>query len=254
MYRHPTMHGVSMVDRPSSLYLAIQKEIEKRITSGEFKPGDKLASEYELAKTYAVSRMTLREALRALEEEGLLSKKHGVGTFVKTTSRRIKSILDVNYGVTEMIRNMGFRPGTKEIKMAEVLADSHMVKALNISEGAKVLTIERVRTADKIPVVYSQDMIPASVLSDTNDINALGESVYDFLETTCHIVLSSSIARLYPTTADRKIAAKLNIKINSPLFHLEQVDTDQVGKPVVYSKEYFVSDYFDFVIYRRPRK
>jgi GntR family transcriptional regulator len=243
-----------MVDRPSSLYLAIQQEIEKRITSGEFKPGDKLPSEYALAKTYAVSRMTLREALRALEEEGLLSKKHGIGTFVKTTSRRIKSILDVNYSVTEMIRNMGFQPGTKEIKITESLADSHVGKMLNTSEGIKILKIERIRTADEIPVVYSHDIIPTSILSNTNDISSLGESVYDFLEATYNIVLSSSIARLYPKKANRRIAARLGIKINSPLFQLEQVDTDQMGKPVVYSKEYFVSDYFDFFIYRKQRK
>ena len=60
----------------------------------------------------------------------------------------------------EMIANMGFRPGTQEFNVDEVIADAHLAKTLNIAEGAKVITIERVRTADKIPVVYSLDMIP----------------------------------------------------------------------------------------------
>jgi GntR family transcriptional regulator len=243
-----------MVQRPSSLYLSVKDEIEESISKGEFKPADKLPSEYKLAKKYGVSRMTLREALRALEEEGLVARKQGAGTFVKASSQRIKSILDINYGVSEMIMNMGFRPGTQEIKMEEVLADSHLAKALNIARGAKIITIERVRSADKIPVVYSLDMIPASILPDIKDIKELGESVYDFLEKKCNVILSSSMARLFPTKAVRKLANKLNIKINSPLFLLEQTDTDQAGRPVMFSREYFVSDYFDFVIYRRRKK
>src|SRR4030042_5808358 len=127
-----------MIDRPSSLYLFVKDEIEELIAKGEFKPGDQLPSEHDLSKKYSVSRMTLREALRALEEEGLVAKKQGAGTFVKATSQRIKSILDVNYGVTEMIKNMGFRPGTKEINVEEAFADSHMVKALNVKEGSKI--------------------------------------------------------------------------------------------------------------------
>ncbi len=62
------------------------------------------------------------------------------------------------------------------------------------------------------------------------------------------------MARLVPTKANRKLATNLNIKVASPLLHLVQVDTDQVGRPVVYSREYFVNDYFDFVIYRKRKK
>ena len=243
-----------MADRPSSLYLFVKDEIEELIAKGEFKFGDQLPSEHDLSRRYRVSRMTLREALRALEEEGLVARKQGTGTFVKASSQRIKSILDVNYGVTEMIKNMGFHPGTKEIKVEEVLADSHMVKALNVKEGSKIITIERVRTADNAPVVYTLDMIPVSVLSNIDDIKELGESVYDFLEKKCNVVLSSNTARLFSTKATRKLANKLKIKLNSPLFLLEQMDTDQTGKPIMFSREYFVNDYFDFVIFRRRKK
>lgn len=243
-----------MVQRPSSLYLSVKDEIMDSIARGELKPGDKLPSEYELAKKYGVSRMTLRESLRALEEEGLLARKQGVGTFVKARSHRIKSILDINYGVSEMITNMGFRPGTQESKVEDMTADAHLAKVLNIAEGAKVITIERVRTADGIPVVYTLDMIPVSIVKDINDIQNLDGSVYDYLEQKCHVILSSSLARLFPTKAIQKLANKLNIKVGSPLFLLEQTDTDQAGRPVVFSREYFVSDYFDFVIYRRRKK
>ena len=243
-----------MVQRPSSLYISVKDEIVDSIAKGKLKPGDKLPSEYELAKKLGVSRMTLRESLRALEEEGLVARKHGVGTFVKARSRRIKSILDINYGVSEMIANMGFRPGTQENKVKDIVADGHLAKTLNIAEGAKVITIERVRTADKVPVVYSLDMIPVSIVPDIKDIQMLDGSVYDYLEQKCHVILSSSMARLFPIKAVQKLANKLNIKIGSPLFLLEQTDTDLTGKPVVFSREYFVSDYFDFVIYRRRKK
>lgn len=242
-----------MVQRPSSLYLSVKNEIADSVAKGAFKPGDKLPSEYELSKKFGVSRMTLRESLRALEEEGLVARKQGVGTFIKARSRRIKSILDINYGVSEMIANMGFRPGTQEFNVDEVIADAHLAKTLNIAEGAKVITIERVRTADKIPVVYSLDMIPQSIVPDIRDIQNLDGSLYDYLEQKYHVILSSSMARLFPTKAMRIMANKLHIKMGSPLFLMEQTDTDQTGRPVVFSREYFVSDYFDFVIYRRRK-
>ncbi len=242
------------MDRPSSLYLSVKREIKELIASGEFKLGDRLPSEFDLAKKYSVSRMTLREALRALEEEGLLARKQGLGTFVKATSTRIKSILDVNLGVTEMITNMGFHPGTMEIKVEEIGADSQVARALNIKEGSKVIAVERVRTANAMPVVYSLDRIPPSVIPDPQELKLLGESIYDFLESKCHVVLSGSLARLFAAKADRKLAAKLGIRMNSPLLYLEQVDTDQAGRPILYSSEYFINDYFDFVIYRRRNK
>jgi GntR family transcriptional regulator len=243
-----------MIIRPFSLYISVKNEIEKLINSSEFKPGDKLPSEFEMAKKYNVSRLTLREALRSLEEEGLLARKQGVGTFIKATSPRIKSILDINYGVTEMIWNMGYHPGTKKIKIGEISADPNTAKLFNINKDSKLISIERIRTADETPVVYSLDMIPSWVLPNFNDLGAMGESVYDFLETKCNVVFSSSMARLVPTKANRKLATNLNIKVASPLLHLVQVDTDQVGRPVVYSREYFVNDYFDFVIYRKRKK
>jgi GntR family transcriptional regulator len=128
-----------------------------------------------------------------------------------------------------------------------------LAKTLNIAEGAKVSTIERVRTADKIPVVYSLDMIPQSIVPDIRDIQNLDGSLYDYLEQKYHVILSSSMARLFPTKAMRIMANKLHIKMGSPLFLMEQTDTDQTGRPVVFSREYFVSDYFDFVIYRRRK-
>ncbi len=243
-----------MVHRPSSLYLFIKSEIEALITSGRLKAGDRLPSEHDLARKFAVSRMTLREALRTLEEEGVLAKKHGLGTFIKASPPRIKSILDMNYGVTEMIQNMGFRPGTKERVIKESRADASLGQILAIADGSKVITLERVRTANKRPVVYSRDMISQSILSGARELKGLEESLYEFLETKCGIVLSSGTAKLFPTKADRKLAAKLHVKINTPLFYLEQLDTDSIGRPVLYSQEYFVSDYFDFIIYRRRKK
>jgi GntR family transcriptional regulator len=243
-----------MVQHPSSLYLFVKGEIVDLISKGEFKPGDQLPSEFELAKKLGVSRMTLREALRALEEEGLLARKQGVGTFVKARSHRIKSILDINYGVSEMIMNMGYQPGTLESKVKAVMADAHLAKILNIAEGERIITIERVRTADKIPVVYTLDMVPQSIIPDIDDIKSLDGSIYDYLEQKSRVILSSSTAKLIPTKASSKLTKKLNVKINSPLFLMEQTDTDQTGRPVVFSREYFVSDYFDFVIYRRRKK
>jgi GntR family transcriptional regulator len=252
-YRHQM---TPMVERPVSLYLFLKNQLEELISNSEFKPGDKLPSEYELARKYKVSRMTLRESLRGLEEEGFVVRKQGLGTFVKTNSHRIRSILDINYGVTEMIKSMGFTPGTREMDIKEVVADSHTAKMLDVNEGSILISIERVRTADKKPVVYSFERMPAWVIDSIGIGNIIGleGSLYEFLEQKCNITISSSMARLFPTKATRKLAKKLEVKADCPLFLLEQTDTNQSGKSILYSLEHFVTEYFDFVIYRRPRK
>lgn len=93
------------------LYLQVIDRIKKDIEQGVYKEKEKLPSEFELAKQLGVSRATLREALRVLEEENVIIRRHGVGTFVSARPMFTSGIEQLS-SVTEMIRQAGRKPGT----------------------------------------------------------------------------------------------------------------------------------------------
>ena len=95
------------------LSFRVQDELLSRIASGRIPPGSKLPPEPALAEELGVSRPTLREALRSLEEDGFVTRTSGAGTYA-THRPRLRNNLDVNFGVTEAIRAAGMEPGTNE--------------------------------------------------------------------------------------------------------------------------------------------
>ena len=94
------------------LSFSVRDELAGRITSGAIPPGSRLPAEPQLAEDLGVSRATLREALRSLEEDGFVTRRRGAGTFA-THRPRLRNNLDVNFGVTEAIRASGMEPGDR---------------------------------------------------------------------------------------------------------------------------------------------
>ena len=95
------------------LSFRVRDDLLSRIATGRIPPGSKLPPEPELAEEMGVSRPTLREALRSLEEDGFVTRTRGAGTYA-THRPRLRNNLDVNFGVTEAIRAAGMEPGTSQ--------------------------------------------------------------------------------------------------------------------------------------------
>ncbi len=93
------------------LYLKVIERIKEDIQNGIYTEKEKLPSEFELSKSMGVSRATLREALRILEEEHVIIRRHGVGTFVHTKPLFLSGIEQLN-SVTKMIQQANMVPGT----------------------------------------------------------------------------------------------------------------------------------------------
>src|SRR5688572_3185035 len=138
------------------------QELRKAITGGTFRPGSQLPTEAELCEMLGVSRTVVREALRVLEDDGLVARRHGVGTFVR--NHPILKNLNFNFGITEMIESAGSRPGTSHLAIQKENADAEKAEQLRVPLGSPLITVERVRTADGRPVVYSLDTVTESLL------------------------------------------------------------------------------------------
>ena len=236
------------------LYLLAKEEIRRFIEENSLKNGDMLPPEGSLCERLGISRGTLREAMRVLEEEEVVIRKQGIGTFVTQSEFLISSTLDLNEGVSEMIRGKGMVPGAKNIRIEKIESNKKMAHTLNIETGDPVYLVKRLRTANDFPVAYTEDYMPAKVVSHEL-IERLGEgSLYDVLEGGLGIELTSSILKLSPMTATRALAKELGIKQGDLLISLKQTDTSKERMPILYSEEYFIPNRFEFVVMRKRKK
>ena len=243
--RSPTAKGESIRE-------SLREELVRRIEAGEWRPAERLPSEPALAASLGVSRATLRDALRSLEEDGFVTRVQGSGTFV-THRPRLKNNLDVNFGVTELIRMMGARPGTEQVRAFQTAASPDEAELLAVPEGAPLRCVERVRTADGQPVVLSVDMVPERLLGDRLDLlDRMGEgSVYDLLQREFGVVIRQGVATIRPANADGRLAALLRVPAGTLLLYLQQVDFDLDGRPVLLSHEHHLADAFEITVVRR---
>lgn len=228
-----------------------QEELRQAITGGTFRPGSQLPTEAELCEMLGVSRTVVREALRVLEDEGFVARRHGVGTFVR--NHPILKNLNFNFGITEMIESAGAKAATSHLAIQNETADEEKAEQLQVPLGTPLVTVERIRTADGRPVVYSLDTVVAALLQRAEfDPQLLRtESIYNILQTSFGQVIEYGIARLLPVAAPAHVAEMLQLPVNALTLYIAQTDYSSEDKPLVYSCEYHLPDAFDFVVWRR---
>jgi GntR family transcriptional regulator len=246
-----TAHGGARA-RPRLLSVSVQDELRQRIDQGRLPAGSRLPSEPDLAAELQVSRATLREALRALEEEGLLRRRQGSGTYVADRPRMANS-LDVNFGVTEAIRAAGMRAGIANGRHWVEPASAAEAARLELEPGQDVLVVERVRTAEDKPVVLSRDVVPSRLVGDRAQVveQMLRASIYEVLERDLGVVIHHGVARFRPVRADHAVAGRLSVPRGELLLYLWQVDYAEDGAAVLSSHEFHLADAFDFTVVRR---
>lgn len=244
---HRVGHGRTRL-RSSSVH----DELSQRIGEGRLPAGTRLPSEPDLAAELGVSRATLREALRALETEGLLRRMQGSGTFV-ADHVRVRNSLDLNFGVTDAIRAAGMNAGTEGGRHWIEPTPTGEAERLGLDPGQDVAVIERVRTADAKPVVLSRDILPYELVRPHPELldEMLQRSIYEILERDLGIVIHHGIANFRPVHADGAVAGHLGIARGELILYLSQVDYAEDGAPVLSSHEYHLADAFDYSVVRR---
>lgn len=231
-------------------YVNAKKKIIQYIKESKLMPGDKLPTEVELTELLDIGRLTLREAMNALKNEGLIHSVQGKGTFVACDYDHIADSLNVNYSVTEMIETSGSKAGVSYFEKEIVKADSDMSKYLNITQGTDVVMCARIRTADGVPVVYSKDYLSPILVPKFLGVVDENVSLYSFIENECGINLGFCVTEIIPICADKEMAKLLNIEEGSPLLKLRATVNDVFGAPLIYAIEYFRPDKFKFVVTR----
>ncbi len=234
------------------LHSAITDALRTRIHAGEWAEGSRLPTEPVLAVELGISRPTLREALKQLQTEGLVDRRHGIGTFVREVRPGFDLDLSMPRSVTALIAGRGFLPGTSAMTVATETVFPDDVERLEVQPGSKVFRIERVRTANGQPVAYTIDTVPAWAMNVYPELDADGRfSLVEHLA-RCGIRLQHSTSYLQPLHNVKSVADRLDLDPASHLFFLEGIDHAEDGRPVVFSREYFAPWIFRFTVTRTP--
>ena len=225
----------------------LRDELLEEMTSTQLPPGTKLPTEGELVKRFGVSRATVREAVTSLVEAGYVTRRHGSGSYV-AERRRMPHGLDSTLSYLAMIESAGARAG---MRVLDAVLDqySKIDSSLHLSQGDMVLAVERVRTADDRPVIYSRDRIPARLLSGDLDIENLHPSLFGLLSSSGHAA-DHATATLRAVASTSRTAKVLGVRRGKPLLYIEEIDYDRDGTPVMLSREWHVSEAFDVRINR----
>ncbi|GIO22023.1 GntR family transcriptional regulator [Oceanobacillus sp. J11TS1] len=230
------------------LYLQVIDQIKQGIDDGVYQEDEKLPSEYELSKKLGVSRATLREALRMLEEDNIVTKRHGVGTFVNAKAVFQAGIEELR-SVTSMIEQSGKKPGAHYIS-TDVLEAGEKDKALfNQPALEHVTAIERIRTADNEPVVFCIDKIPTSYISIEKLLEK--DSIFTTIEMTAGKKISYAVTNIEPVIYHERIYNILQCAPDQPLLLLKQMHYTSEDEAVLYSANYFRADKFSFHVVRK---
>ena len=214
------------------MYQQMVDDIKKKIQSGEWKENDRIMSEAELEEAYSVSRITVRKAIKVLAEDGFVTKKQGIGTFV-TANAINRVITNQLQSFSEICHMEGKEPSSEILSVLWVKAEEKIARHFGLVNNEKVICINRVRKADGNPVMIEQTYLPAQY-SYVMEENLTG-SLYEILRRhgTNPAHASKTIEICYATEEEEEI---LGVEKRQPLLLHKDLVSDENGEVVLYSK------------------
>lgn len=223
-------------------YHRIAAELRDRIDAGELEAHRQLPSERDLGREYAVARMTVRQALELLEQEGLIYRRAGLGSFVAEPR------IGVQVGsFSDEVRRAGRRPGARLLRAERTRPSAYVAEALGLLEGEEVLITQRLRLADDQPLAIETSHWPAPRMPDLLD-NLGNSSLWATVRELYGLVPTRSQARLEAITLDARDSERLTVAPRSPAFLLTRFTFDQHGRCFEFARDLYRGDRAEFRI------
>jgi GntR family transcriptional regulator len=222
------------------------------IENGVYQPGEQLPSEADLAAQLGISRPTLREALRNLEQDGLILRKHGVGTFVAPGyEQRLESGLERLESVLELAARQGLDVTCAALQVEQEPAGADLGAKLCVDPRTLLTDIRRAIVVGRVPVAYMIDLVLPSALSPADVDDCFNGSVLDLLRQKPDLQIGHGVADIVAVDADRFLTENLKVEPGQAVLLMEEIIYDVEGNPVEFSRNYFVPEFFQFRVVRR---
>jgi GntR family transcriptional regulator len=227
------------------VYIQIRESLRGDITSGLLKRGNKLPPEHELAAKFSVSRMTIRESIEDLVNEGLLYRRHGVGTFVayphlRRDHTRLTSFFD-------KAADEGIEVRAELLDLEVIPAKPQVASALDIAIGSKVIRVKTLRYADKMPITVHDAHMPHRLFANVMNQDFEVQHLWTLFEQNGYRV-KRAVQRLEAREADREIARLMKVKAGTPILYKERTVYAEDGTPVEFTYCYNRGDVYSLTV------
>lgn len=225
------------------MYIKIHNQIKRDIENKKYVVGQRIPAERQLAQKFNVSRMTLRQAIKTLEDEGILERRLGSGTYV--ASQKVQEKMSGVMSFTDITRSNGQVPSSKLISYRITKPSLSEKEKLKINDDDNVLRMERVRSADDVPICYEVATIPYSLVEDFSK-EEISTSLYDTLKKKGGYAIGNVTENIGAAVASENDARLLSVRRGEALVTRRQVTELSDGRPFEYVRASYVAERFEF--------
>lgn len=236
-----------MIDKSSPLpiYYQIEEQLKKQIENGELKPNDSLPSEREFAERFEISRMTVRQAINNLVNDGYLYRQKGRGTFV--SEKKLEQQLVGLTSFTEDMKARGMVPSSKLLSFEIIAASEKIAEQLHISLHTPVYEIKRIRLADDVPMALESVYVSANLVKGLTE-SIVNDSLYRYIEEELSLKIGEANQTLESILASETEVKHLGINSYSPVLLIQRNTYLQDGTPLEVVKSSYRADRYKFTI------
>ena len=223
-------------------YYRIAETLRAKIRDGALAPGTRLDNQRQLAKSFGVTLMTLRQALAVLERENLIARRHGLGTFVAAPA--------IDYDILQLRRFAGDLQAQGEAVVTRLLgsrfliADRHVTDALGVGPAARVFVLERLRLVDARPLSLQRSYLPRHLGEEVARADLATTPLSDALEFKLGITIVRAHETVSAVRLGRREARELGCPFGAAAFESERISFDADGTPVVFDRVFIPGDRF----------
>jgi GntR family transcriptional regulator len=234
------------IDRDSRLplYFQLKQWLVDQIERGNWQPGDMLPTEQQLQQQYELSRTTVRQALRELVVEGLITRYRGRGTFV--AKPKISHSPEPHLSLTNYLLQQGMRPGWKVLSREWVPASPEVSDRLQIEPGTRVYCLRRLRLANEEPIGYHVTFVSPH-FSEAIDESAITEGgSLRYLRRQNHLGGSRADRILEAVPASEEEATLLRVRRGTPMLLIRRLVASKEGQPIEDFRGVYRGDRFQY--------
>jgi GntR family transcriptional regulator len=221
------------IDRasPVPFYFQLAELLEEEIVSGRWEPGTRVPSENDLCARYGLSRTTIRQALARLEQEGLVSREKGRGTFVSDSRPRSWLIQSTEGFFHDEFLRAGREVTSRVLRLEQADLPRWATEALALPAGSRGVIVERVRSVDGLVALYVVNCLPEFAAGAVEGLDP-NESLYQRLAEQGGIAVVGGSRSLEAVVAGAKLAQLLEVDAGAALAYIQSVTWDENDRPV----------------------
>lgn len=231
--------------------LQLRDAIVTHLSDAALLPGDKIPTEAQLCEQFGASRPTMREALKLLEQDGVIRVEHGRGRFLTAAGTlHVDRPITTFESITHMAGHFGYKLDTKVLSVQEEEADPRITRLLRLSAGQTVIRLERLRLLGRDPVVYSVDYILREVIAArVFDIDWSGSllDVMDSYDARPRMSQATVRAEMLP----ENVVQRHDLRDFGPALTIEETTYTHAGRAVTHAIDYHRGSHFAFSFLRK---